>query len=289
MKYFFPLVILTLFPACAFAQFEYRSDWNRLPTTFKPYVVKLMTPDGINILRDAPHDHSHHHALMFAIKVDDVNCWEEYNPKDFGRQETTSLEDTLNGVDVTKKVETTLTWSNGVGQPLVQEKRIITARPIGGATVLDWTSVFTLPPDKETAKLGGSHYHGLGMRFLESMDKDGRYFNSEKESAESEEVNGAKLTRCHWMAYTAKAKGKSVTVAIFDAKDNPRQMLAFTMGGNGREFTYLSATCNLYREPLTLTTEKPISFRYGVALWDGEQSHETVDKVYQQWKNGREN
>nr|MBC8372148.1 PmoA family protein [Planctomycetota bacterium] len=36
---------------------------------FKPYVQQLFSPKGIGILRDAPHDHLHHHALMFAIAV----------------------------------------------------------------------------------------------------------------------------------------------------------------------------------------------------------------------------
>ncbi|MHC4656117.1 MAG: DUF6807 family protein, partial [Planctomycetota bacterium] len=44
---------------------------------FKPYVQQLFSPAGVNILRDAPADHLHHHALMFAVKVNGVNFWEE--------------------------------------------------------------------------------------------------------------------------------------------------------------------------------------------------------------------
>ena len=274
-RFCFSLVALVLFPMGALAQFDYRSDWNRPPTTFKPYVIKLLTPNGVNILRDLPIDHLHHHALMFAIKVDGVNFWEEYNPKDFGRQETTSLAQVAAGTNgrSEKKVESTLTWSNGVGQPLVLEKRTITASQVGGATVLDWTSVLTLPPGKEKAELGGNEYHGLGMRFLESMDKDGKFF-----AAADAGPKDGRLTPCRWMAYTAKADGKPVTVALFDTKDNPRPMLAFTMGGNGREFAYLSATTNLHREPITLTADKPITLRYKVVLWDGEKTSEEVEK-----------
>ena len=32
---------------------------------------------GENLLRDAPHDHLHHHALMYGIRVNGVNFWEE--------------------------------------------------------------------------------------------------------------------------------------------------------------------------------------------------------------------
>ena len=273
-RLFASVFVFALFPALGFAQFEYRNNWNHLPTTFKPYVTKLTTPGGVNILRDAPADHSHHHGLMFALKVDNVNFWEEYNPKDFGRQETTSIAQADTEVDGRKgkKVESTLTWSNGIGQPLALEKRTITATQIDGATVLDWTTIFSLPSGKEKAVLGGNEYHGLGMRFVQSMDKDGKFF-----AAADAGPKEGRLTPCRWMAYTAKVDGKVVTLALFDTKDNPRPMLAFTMGGDGREFAYLSATANLHREPLTLTADKPITFRYKLVLWDGEKTPEEVE------------
>ncbi|MBI4579868.1 MAG: PmoA family protein, partial [Planctomycetes bacterium] len=50
----------------------------------KPYVEQLLTPSGVNVLRDSPSDHKHHHGIMFAVAVDGVNFWEEREP--FGRQ-----------------------------------------------------------------------------------------------------------------------------------------------------------------------------------------------------------
>ena len=268
-RFYLSLFAFVLFPAWTFSQFEYRSKWDYLPTTFKPYVITLTTPGGINILRDAPPDHTHHHGLMFAIKIDGVNCWEEYNPKDFGRQETLSIVEAItesNGRKE-KKVESALLWSDGAGQPLILEKRTITAYHSGDATVLDWTGVFTLPPGKEKAVLGGNEYHGLGMRFVESMDEGGKYTASSGAGRKE-----GRLTPCRWMAYTANADGKPVTVAMFDSKDNPRPMLAYTMGSGEGEFGYFSATANLYREQVTLTPEKPVTFHYTVVLWDGEKT-----------------
>ena len=274
-RFYFSLVALILFPAWTFGQFEYRSKWDYLPTTFKPYVIKLVTPGGINILRDAPLDHTHHHGLMFAIKVDGVNFWEEYNPKDFGRQETLSITEaeTESNGRKEKKVESTLLWSDGVGQSLLLEQRTITAFQTDDATVLDWISVFTLPSGKYQAILGGNDYHGLGMRFIESMDLGGKFFAS----SDAEKKEG-RLTPCRWMAYTAKADDKPITIAMFDTKDNPRSMLAYTMGSANGEFGYFSATANLYRESVTLTPEKPITFHYMVVLWDGVKTAEEVEK-----------
>jgi len=272
-RLYLSLVACVLFPVWIFGQFEYRSKWDNLPTTFKPYVLKLMTPSGINILRDAPLDHTHHHGLMFAIKVDGVNCWEEYNPKDFGRQETLSITEsvTVSLGRKEKKVESTLLWSDGVGQSLLLEKRTITGYQTDDATVLDWIGVFTLPPGKDKAILGGNEYHGLGMRFIESMDEGGKYFASSDAGTKE-----GRLTQCSWMAYTAKADGKPVTVAMFDTKDNPRSMLTYTMGSFDNEFGYFSATANLYREPVALIPEKPVTFHYMLVLWDGEKTAEDI-------------
>ena len=44
---------------------------------FKPYVKEFMAVSGQNILRDAPFDHLHHHSLMYGIRVNGVNFWEE--------------------------------------------------------------------------------------------------------------------------------------------------------------------------------------------------------------------
>ena len=56
---------------------------------FKPYLQELRTPSGINILRDSPFDHKHHHSLMFAVAVDGVNFWEEKDGS--GREEHVAI------------------------------------------------------------------------------------------------------------------------------------------------------------------------------------------------------
>ena len=47
------------------------------PEQIKPYVRELAPLGGENLLRDSPFDHKHHHGLMYAIKVNGVNFWEE--------------------------------------------------------------------------------------------------------------------------------------------------------------------------------------------------------------------
>ena len=44
---------------------------------YKPYIEKLCTPSGRNVLRDSPHDHVHHHSLMMAFSIDGCDFWSE--------------------------------------------------------------------------------------------------------------------------------------------------------------------------------------------------------------------
>ena len=259
---------------------------------YKTYISELYTPDGRNILRDSPADHVHHHALMFAIAADGVNFWEEYGKDKSGVQfapafNRTAPQPPQNAPPVLwKRVQ----WF-APGQKLVlNERRII--RPILdkelGATLITWRTGLSVPQEKESVELSGSHYYGLGMRFDETMDKNGTFFCDAGSKIVEDNVRGdEKKTTCKWMAYTAELHGKPVTVAVFDSPDNPQPMGAFTMGQAGQSFAYISATVDLEKEPITLEKDKPISFEYGVATWEGKQSVDAVQKVYERWLASR--
>ncbi|MFO7976530.1 MAG: PmoA family protein [Candidatus Hydrogenedentota bacterium] len=258
---------------------EYR--FAKVP--YKPYMSVFRTPSGIDILRDAPHDHLHHHALMFAIGVDGVDFWQEGNAP--GRQVHREFSDTG---DLTPRYESTgfieqLDWLGPESErPLIQEKRTIHVFDPEefGASLISWEAELTVPEEKETATLTGSHYFGLGMRFVESMDKEGTFFNADE--AEGEPVRGdERLTRSRWCAYTSTADGKPVTAAMFDSPDNPRYPAWwFTMK---TPFAYLSATQNLHREPMEVKAGAPLTLRYGVALWDGHVDPDTIEQLYKEW------
>ncbi len=248
---------------------------------FKPYVQQFLSPKGVGILRDAPHDHLHHHALMFAVAVDGVDFWSEN--KTNGRQVHKSFADApadRSGGKLQTGFTELLDWvgpqDRGV---LLKERRTIEARGGADASLLTWQSRLELPPGKKTAKLTGSHYFGLGMRFPKSMDTGGRFENAA--GKDGKVVRGTeKLARATWCAYFAKADGKPVTVAMFDHPDNPRHPATwFTMT---KPFAYLSATMAL-KKPLTLESPKPLVLRYAVAVWDGHVQRDRIEKAYKQW------
>ena len=259
---------------------------------FKPYVQELLSPAGVNILWDAPADHLHHHALMYAVKVDGVNFWEETQAagkqihQSFSDVKTDSKTDIVNGKRG-EMLQATFTenidWTKPGGkQLLLKELRTIEIRQGTdvGVTLLTWQSKFELPEGKTSATLTGSHYHGLGIRFVTSMDTGGRFTNADNKPGTIFRGD-ERLVRAKWCAYTAKANGKPVTVAMFDHPQNLRHPATwFTMT---KPFAYLSATLNLHKEPLKVLPDKPLVLRYAVALWDGEVETDQIDKLYRRW------
>jgi hypothetical protein len=255
---------------------------------FKPYVQQLFSPRGVNVLRDAPSDHLHHHALMFAVAVDGVNFWEEQQAP--GRQVHRSFAETKIGkrndvpdADFTEQ----LNWVNPRNQELLlKESRTIEICQLDEfkATLLNWQSTLAVPSGKESVTLSGSHYFGLGMRFLESMDAGGKFLNAAGKAGEV--VRGdERLVRARWCSYTAEANGKPVTVTMFGHPDNLRHPTQwFTMT---KPFAYLSATLNLHREPLKVTSDKPLVLRYAVVVWDNRVENKQIENVYNWWVNSK--
>jgi len=265
--------------------FCYRYD----DVPFKPYVQQLFSPGGINILRDAPHDHLHHHALMYAVAVDGVNFWEEQTDpgrqlhKNFGDMRIDKNGD-ASGAGFTEQID----WINPRSRELLlKERRTIKVCQIDDdvkATLLSWQSSFAVPPGKKSMTLTGSHYFGLGMRFLESMDTGGEFLNAAGQTGDI--VRGAEqLVRADWCAYTAKADGKTVTIAMFGHPENQRHPTHwFTMT---TPFAYLAATLNLHKESLEVTSDKLLVLRYAVAVWDGRFDKSKIDQVYRRWIDGQ--
>lgn len=246
---------------------------------FKPYVDQFFTPSGINILRDSPFDHKHHHGLMFAVAADGVNFWEEQKAP--GRQQHVRLDDAAVNAKVGSAgagFTDVLAWIKD-GNRLLEERRhlwIHTGQELP-VSLLTWACTIRPAKGHPTITLTGSPYFGLGMRFVTSMDKNGAFLNADDKTG----VAGTHDTRSRWCAYQAMAEGKPVTVAVFDHPRNPRHPAAwFTMD---QPFAYLAVTLNLSKEPLRIEANTPLQLKYGVALWDGHISAQEIGKMYDLW------
>ncbi len=252
---------------------------------FKPYVDKLLSPKGVNPLRDNVPDHIHHHALMFAVAVDGVDFWSE--TKACGRQVQRGIATaakSVNGRSVSG-ITAEINWTKPDGKTVVAtEKRMIelySNPPATGPTLISWRTQLSPPAGAESIKLTGSHYFGLGMRFVKSMDSTSTFMFADP-NAKSLAVRGdEKLTPSAWAACTGAVDGNTVTVAMFDHPDNPRPALWFTMG---KPFSYLSATINLWKEPMVVKAGDELDVCYGVGVWDGKATREQIDAACRQWR-----
>ncbi len=255
---------------------------------FKPYASECYTPEGVQFLRDSPADHKHHHALMYAIGLNGISFWEETDKggkqlhKEFSPVKTEAVK---NG-----------TWTHWgelldwvpprADKPLAAELRILGVLQLKSvkARLITWETQLTPARGAGDLQLTGSHYYGLGARFIETMDKNGKFLYSSGRPGDI--VRGdERNTPGTWCAYRGMANGKPVTIAMFDYPENFRAPATwFTMGDNGGHFAYLGATHNLYKEPGTLKQNETLRVRYGVAFYDGHVPEKQIKKDYRAWK-----
>jgi hypothetical protein len=248
---------------------------------YKSYIKELYTPGGINILLDSPADHIHHHGLMFAIKVDGINFWEETEKSGFQISEKIEEVNMSDGAGV----QHGLIWVDFSKQKrLLVEQREIKIQYISqvDANFLTWVSKFNVTESRSFVSLTGSHYHGLGMRFLRSMDKIGSFFTANNRKGKI--FRGQeRLISDEWCAYGIKSEDLKITVAMFAFPDNPEgPTIWFTMK---EPFAYLSATLKLHEKELQLKKSNQLTLIYGIAIWDEFIETSKIAKAYQLWKN----
>ncbi len=250
----------------------------------KPYIKELFTPAGVQVLRDAPADHLHHHGLMFAVAAGGVSFWVE--ARETGHQEHRSLENVKTEVQGEVECATfrqELDWTvPGKDSPVLKERRTIEVYRANHlpATLFTWETRLEGAGESDVVELTGAHYYGLGMRFLQALDGTGQFVSATGESGEV--VRGEeRLVRAKWCAYVSPLGDRSVTIAIFDHPENPRHPPPFfTMP---RPFAFFGPTLNLWKEPLKVRAGQSLLLRYGVAICDGKLPAEQIESLYGRW------
>ncbi len=252
-------------------------------TPKKPYLMEWYTPGGVNVLRDAPADHLHHHGLMFAITVEDVNFWEEsagggaQAHRGFTEMRVMPADNRRLSV-----IGESLHWHAPESEELLllEDRRVSPVRAADTrARLLSWQSRLRCPDARDSVTLSGKIYHGLGMRFPAVFDSDGVFrWADDKNGAFRDGIHY--LARASWCAVTVETGDQTLTVAMFDHPDNPRPALWFTMDN---PFAYLSGTLDLSREPLSLAADEVVTLRYGVAAWDVVAEDAAIEAMYRDW------
>jgi hypothetical protein len=139
---------------------------------FKPHFRSLKTPAGHETTLVSPGDHRHHKGMMYALRCEDLNFWEETPGKQCGVQRilNTRLNDAGDGINQD------LLWMDDGGQNRTyREHREIRARfdAQSSAIVYVWKTRREALRDHALVKSPWSmevpdgrriNYHGLGIR-----------------------------------------------------------------------------------------------------------------------------
>lgn len=242
---------------------------------FKPYVKELRTLRGENVLMDAPADHLHHHGLMYAIRINGTNFWEEL--ADSGRQK--HIRFLKAAATRTNAILTDLIhWiAPHNHEPLLVEDRTIelSINAQNEELALRWIGKFTV--GKEQVTLHGSGYNGLGLRFPKNWNTVAKHRNSENLPYSS--AHTWDVTPARWAAISSST-GQPPTVVLFGNPTNPGETRFFSMNN---PFTYLSVTQNLELNPLSYRAGERFELSYLLLLSNGATTSEDLDTRYRHW------
>lgn len=267
------------------------ATWRIGPDVPKPHIHPL-TLSGYPLTLASPFDHVHHRGAMFAMRVDDINYWEETDGPQCGVQRVRDIHDfscDLSHVSFTLEID----WvPNGARDAQLKEYRSFSIRrPRVGGVMIGWRSTLFVAShgdaneaEKASVVLSGDtphseiSYYGLGIRFQRSMDIGGNHQNSEGARG----VEGTHGHRAAWHHYGGRLdeSGTQVGIAIFDHPENPRHPSPwFSMQ---EPFAYVSASL-VATQRMTLARDEPLSLSYGIWAHPGDAQKEDVDVAYREW------
>lgn len=258
---------------------------------FKPYVKELYTLKGDNLLRDAPADHLHHHGLMYAIKVNGINFWEE--GKDAGHQRAVKL---LSHSVVPSpaglpqgRFTQLIHWVAGKDKALADtapaallvERRTLTLTVDEGReeVALEWHGEFEPGAGAAQVTLSGADYHGLGLRLPQSFDRVARHQNSANAPYTTQGKRDVLVAR--WSAVSHSADGRAATVAVFARPDRTAGVTRFF--SMLEPFAYLSVTQSLDQKALEYGKDSKFSLNYLVLAHPGAKDGAWLQKRYEAW------
>ncbi len=259
---------------------------------FKPYVRELYTLRGENVLLDAPSDHLHHHGLMYAIRVNGVNFWEEKTDPGVEKSvgilprigmgngiETACFSQLIHWVADTNRL--VADWSSVA--MLVERRRLtVSVNDAQQEVAVEWFSEFEVGAVPTGVTLDGAEYHGLGFRPARAFDKVAEF----QDSLGSVFTNSQPKTMpaAEWTSMSAQLEGKPVCVAMFSGPENARgHAVFFTM----REpFAYLAATQSLNQEPIHHSPGNRFRLRYLVTVSSELRTPAQLEERYARWLTG---
>ncbi len=179
---------------------------------YKPHFRSIYTPAGHNCTLVSPGDHRHHKGMMYALKCEDVNFWEEDPGSGHcGIQEILSTELIEGGL------RQELLWrEEGGGLQTYRETRTITCEAEDKAFVWTWHTQrealrdhqlvvsFWLLELEDGRKI---NYHGLGIRLPWIWCWNGKAFGTVESNGEAVEYKQASGSQVKQLGFSGLIDG----------------------------------------------------------------------------------
>ncbi len=258
---------------------------------FKPYVRELYSLAGDNVLRDAPADHLHHHGLMYAIRINGVNFWEERDQPGYERHLKLLAHGTCRGASGLPQASFTElvhwvphgdhTLPDTTPAALLVERRTLTLTvdEEKAEAALAWHAEFEVGARTNHVKLHGSEYNGLGLRLPAAWDRVARHGNSE--NAPYSSGGNHDVLPAQWSAVSHVSEGRTTQVVLCARPHSEAgRNCFFTMT---EPFTYLSATQGLDKTPLEYRSGDRFSLDYLVLVSPRARPSAQLESRYRAW------
>ena len=252
----------------------------------KPCIDQIFSPGGVEIIGNRPKDTEENQGITLTFTVDDV---------DFSRVQATSGHQTSMGVNRAGAEK-----FNGINAgfcsreigwfepkfdyPLLVENRLIEAYYSKGhdVTLICWQSCLKPSQQKHSVAIKGNRDSGLQMRLPKTANET-RLFNSSDRKVSDSKENTPKVDRIKWCAYSTTVNRKPITVALFDHPDNFQHSMV--KSAISEESVSITAMVDQWEKPIIVEATRPLTLRYGIAVWDGDVTSATVENVYERWIN----
>ena len=259
---------------------------------FKPYVRELNALGGVKMLRDAPSDHLHHHGLMYAIRVNGHNFWEETGEPGHERSVRLTPGQAGRGPDGLPQASFAhlIHWiahrdrmlADTTAAALLIERRTITVAvdEANQEVALLWQADFEVGSGSGgKAVLSGSNYNGLGMRLPQSFDRVAGFRNSDNRPYNP--ASQQTVLAARWSAVAATVDGKAAMMAVFALPEATRGTTKFF--SMLEPFAYLAVTQSLNEAPLECLGRDRFSLKYLVTVYPATKSPEFLDERHAAW------
>ena len=258
-------------------------NFHHDPSYPKPFINPILTPDGINMLRDplppySDEEHPWHRGLtLMQGAINGVDCWGEFERPGFGR--TTQNNMTINQGPLSLSINTHNTWFEK-DRPLMSDHRYYRLFNTNRNTVV-LDILFTIITDHGPVTIGPTKEGGfLTIRVNPSMNASGDGHMENTYGADDEE--GCWSKRAHWMDYSGPVGDNIAGFSVFDHPDNPRYPTAWHV----RDYGLFAANCWMIWDDFYCPENTETNFRWRIIIHTGSAQEAGISDHFLNYLGG---